>query len=61
MSGYNYESFGQCELAGPEFWAVANVGTRAPDFTLTDVDGNRVSRASFAGRRQVELEFGSVT
>jgi len=61
MSGYNYESFGQCDIAGPDFWAVATIGTKAPDFTLADLDGNLVSLSSFAGKKHVLLEFGSIT
>jgi peroxiredoxin len=61
MSGYNYESFGQCEIDAPDFWSVAQVGTPAPDFRLADLDGNIVSLASFAGKNHVLLEFGSVT
>ena len=61
MSGYNYESFGQCEIAAPDFWSVAKVGDRAPEFSLPDLDGNLVSLASFAGRKHVLLEFGSIT
>ena len=61
MSGYNYESFGQCDIAAPDFWAVATIGTKAPDFTLADLDGNLVSLSSFAGKKHVLLEFGSIT
>jgi len=60
MSGYNYESFGQREADAPDFWSVAAVGTRAPDFSLSDVDGNMISLASFAGKKHVLLEFGSI-
>jgi peroxiredoxin len=61
MSGYNYESFGQCEVDAPDFWSVAAVGSRAPDFSLPDIDGNMISLASFAGEKHVLLEFGSIT
>ena len=61
MSGYNYESFGSCEIDAPDFWSVATVGRRALDFTLPDLDGNQVSLASFAGKKHVLLEFGSIT
>jgi len=74
MSAYNYESFGQREgdapdfwsvaavgTRAPDFWSVAAVGTRAPDFSLSDVDGNMISLASFAGKKHVLLEFGSIT
>ena len=36
MSGYNYESFGQCDIDAPDFWAVATIGPKAPDFNLAD-------------------------
>jgi len=61
MSGYNYESFGHCEIGAPDFWATARVGAKAPDFSLPDVDGNLVSLGSFAGKKHVLLEFGSLT
>jgi peroxiredoxin len=61
MSGYNYESFGQRDIAAPDFWSVAMIGTKAPDFSLTDLDGNLVSLSSFAGKKHVMLEFGSIT
>lgn len=61
MSGYNYQSFGQCEMSAPDFWSVAPVGSPAPKFTLADVDGNLISLASFAGKKHVLLEFGSIT
>ena len=61
MSGYNYESFGKCDLDAPDFWSVAVIGRRAPEFTLPDLDGNLLSLASFAGKKHVLLEFGSIT
>lgn len=61
MSGYNYESFGQCEIAAPDFWSVAPVGGKAPLFTLPNIDGEAISLASFAGKKHVLLEFGSIT
>jgi hypothetical protein len=61
MSGYNYESFGQCDVDAPDFWLVAQLGARAPDFSLPDLDGNMISLASFAGKKHVLLEFGSIT
>lgn len=61
MSGYNYPSFGQCDVAAPDFWSVANVGSKAPDFQLPDLDGHLVSLASFAGKQHVLIEFGSIT
>ena len=61
MDSYNYESFGQCDVGAPDFRSVAPVGMKAPDFTLTDIDGKRVSLADFKGKRHVLLEFGSIT
>lgn len=61
MSGYNYESYGECDIGAPDFWSVARVGSRAPDFTLPDLDGKLLSLASFAGKKHVLLEFGSIT
>ncbi len=61
MSGYNYESYGECDIGAPDFWSVARVGSRAPDFTLPDLDGKLLSLASFVGKKHVLLEFGSIT
>ena len=61
MDSYNYEGFGQCELGAPDFRSVARIGTAAPDFVLTDLDGIRVSLAEFKGKKHVLLEFGSIT
>jgi len=61
MSGYNYESFGQCELSAPDFWSVAKVGSPSPDFVLPDLDGNVVSLATLRSQGPVLLEFGSIT
>lgn len=61
MDSYNHASFGQCDIGAPDFWAIAKVGTRAPNFILTDIDGNAVSSEDFKGKRHVLLEFGSIT
>lgn len=61
MDSYNYDSFGQCDVDAPDFRSVVQVGTKAPDFTLTDLDGRSVSLADFRGKKHVLLEFGSVT
>ena len=61
MDPYNYEGYGQCDVGAPDFRSVAQVGTQAPDFTLTDLDGKSVSLAGFKGKKHVLLEFGSIT
>ncbi len=61
MDSYNYDSYGQCDVAAPDFRSVAQVGTKAPDFAITDLDGKRVALADFRGKKHVLLEFGSVT
>jgi len=58
---YNYDSFGQCDLAVPDFRAVAKVGSQAPRFTLGNLDGEEVSLSEFVGKKHVLLEFGSIT
>jgi peroxiredoxin len=58
---YNYESFGQCDLAAADFHSVTNVGSQAPQFTLRSLDGENVSLADFIGKEHVVLEFGSIT
>jgi hypothetical protein len=50
---YNYDSFGQCDNGAAEFRAAAKVGSEAPDFTLTDLDGNAISLMSFRGNKHV--------
>jgi hypothetical protein len=47
MEDYNYDSFGQCDVGAPDFRSVARIGNPAPDFTLSDLDGNQVSLSSF--------------
>ena len=37
--------------------ATLKVGDRAPDFTLADQDGNKVTLSSFAGKKHVVLVF----
>jgi peroxiredoxin len=61
MDSYNHESFGQCDLGVPDFWSVAKVGTQAPEFSLTSLDGTKVSLADINGKKHVLLEFGSIT
>ncbi|MBI2089879.1 MAG: redoxin domain-containing protein [Deltaproteobacteria bacterium] len=61
MDSYNYEGYGQCDVGAPDFRAVAQVGSLAPDFTLTDLDGSKVSLADFRGKKHIILEFGSIT
>ncbi len=61
IDSYNHESFGQCDLGAPDFWSVAKVGTQAPEFTLTSLDGTKVSLPDFKGSKHVLLEFGSIT
>jgi hypothetical protein len=58
---YNHESFGQCDLGAPDFWSVAKVETSAPKFTLSSLDGAKVSLADFIGKKHVLMEFGSIT
>jgi hypothetical protein len=43
MDLYNYEGFGQCEIGAPDFFSVAKIGTEAPPFIMTDLDGMKVS------------------
>lgn len=61
MDHYNYEGYGQCDIDAPSFRSVAQVGTEAPDFTLTGLDGKRVSLTDFKGKKHIILEFGSIT
>lgn len=61
MDSYNYEGYGQCDVGAPDFFSVARVGTGAPEFTLTTLDGKSVSLANFKGEKHVLLEFGGIT
>jgi len=61
MDAYNRHSFGQSGQDPANFESVAQVGTQAPDFTLTDIDGKQVSLSDFRGRKHVVLEFGNIT
>jgi peroxiredoxin len=61
MNSYNHAAFGQCDIGAPDFWTIAKVGTNTPNFTLTDLEGRRVSLEEFKGKKHVLLEFGSIT
>ena len=61
MDTYNRHSFGQDGQEAANSNSVAQVGTQAPDFTLTDLDGHKVSLSDFRGRKHVVLEFGNIT
>ena len=50
MDSYNHDSFGQCDVGAPDFRSAARVGTKAPGFTLTDLDGRKLSLADFKGK-----------
>ncbi len=59
---YNHVSYTACssELEFEEFKAKAPVGAKAPEFTLTDLEGRKVSLSDFRGH-YLTLEFGSIT
>lgn len=61
MDSYNHQSYGQCDVDAPNFRSVAQVGTKAPDFTLMKLDGGSISLADFKGKKHVLLEFGGIT
>lgn len=61
MDSYNHESYGQCDVGAPDFWSIAKVGSKAPQFTLTRLDGANVSLSDYIGKKHVLLEFGSIT
>jgi peroxiredoxin len=61
MDSYNHASFGQCDINAPDFGAVAKVGTKAPNFTLSDLTGRKISLEDFTGKKHLLLEFGSIT
>lgn len=61
MGTYNRHSFGQGGQEPANFGLVAQVGAPAPDFALTDLNGEKVSLSDFRGRKHVVLEFGNIT
>lgn len=61
MDHYNYDAYGQCVFGAPDFKSVVRVGTKAPEFTLTSLDGKTVFLKDFIGKKHVLLEFGSIT
>lgn len=61
MDGYNRHSFGQEGQEPANFASVAPVGSLAPDFTLTDLNGEKFRLSDFRGRKHVVLEFGNIT
>lgn len=61
MDTYNRHSFGQSGQEMANFASVTKVGTQAPDFTVTDLDGQKVSLSDYRGRKNVVLEFGNIT
>jgi hypothetical protein len=57
---YNYAIFrGEEDFAA--FAGRPHVGERAPDTTLTDLDGNAVTLSSLLRSNHLVLEFGSYT
>lgn len=59
-SAYNYDVF-QGEEDWDSFKTTLHVGEKAPDFVLTDLDGQTVSLSSLWSARHVMIEFGSYT
>jgi peroxiredoxin len=60
---YNYTTFTMSEARGKsrEFAEVLHAGDDAPDFELPTLDGETLRLSAFRGRKQVLLEFGSIT
>ncbi|TMQ55162.1 MAG: peroxiredoxin [Candidatus Eisenbacteria bacterium] len=48
---------GKVETSAMDRTAILKVGDKAPDFTLTDQNGNKVTLSSFAGKKNVVLVF----
>lgn len=61
MDRYNRHSFGQAGIEPPTFDTVARVGSKAPDFSLLDLEGRKFSLSQFSGQNHVILEFGNIT
>ena len=61
---YNYESFNRRQLLkqfAPGPWRAPKPGDKAPDFTLTTLEGDKVRLSDFRGRKNVVPTFGSAT
>jgi hypothetical protein len=59
-SKYNYSHFSP-DLMVERFEGGPKPGEMAPDFTALTLDGNKVQLSDCRGRRDVVLQFGSVT
>lgn len=60
LSAYNYAEFqGQGDFQG--FQSRFPAGEKAPDFTLTDLDGDSVTLSSLWSAGPLMMEFGSYT
>lgn len=60
LTAYNYADFqGEEDWAG--FQSRLHAGEKAPDFTLTDLDGRSVTLSSLWSAGPLMLEFGSYT
>lgn len=60
LSMYNYAVF-QDDVDWDSFQSRLHAGEKAPDFTLTDLDGNAVSLSSLWRAGHLMIEFGSYT
>ena len=49
------------DQAGEDFYPALHVGMPAPDFAVTDLDGNTVRLSDFRGHKHVLFEFGCIT
>lgn len=64
---YNRRSYSRDEyrhiqdLANLDFQPKLHVGDAAPDFVVSDLDGNPVRLSDFLGRKHVVFEFGCIT
>ena len=49
------------DQAGEDFHPALHVGMPAPDFAVTDLEGNTVRLSDFRGHQHVLIEFGCIT
>lgn len=63
VDAYNYDTFSRSETANKssEFKSNLRAGEEAPDFELPTLEGSRVRLSELRGRKNVLLEFGSIT
>ncbi|MFQ6011517.1 MAG: peroxiredoxin family protein [Nitrososphaerales archaeon] len=58
---YNYDTFNGSNYSFPQFKTFISAGDRAPDFTGKLLNGDEITLSSLAGKKNVVLEFASIS